>query len=103
MRYVTVVLALLLLLAGSSGVAAQGRLELTEVDAWLVRDAQMSSQFAVADPLGYFKEQGIKVNPRWYIARTDLPSMWRAANIHLAPPTATMLVPIAPAGQPIHH
>jgi NitT/TauT family transport system substrate-binding protein len=103
MRYVTVVPALLLLLAGSSGVAAQGRLELTEVDAWLVRDAQMSSQFAVADALGYFKEQGIKVNPRWYIAGTDLPSMWGAGNIHLGTATATMLVPIAAAGQAIYN
>ena len=78
---------------------AQGKPELAEVDAWLVRDAQMSSQFAVADQLGYFKAEGIKVNPRWYIAGTDLPSMWGAGNIHLGTATATMVVPIAAAGQ----
>src|SRR5438046_8184026 len=82
---------------------AQGKPELAEVDAWLVRDAQMSSQFAVADQLGYFKEQGIKVNPRWYIAGTDLPSMWGAGNIHLGTATATMVVPIAASGQAIYN
>jgi NitT/TauT family transport system substrate-binding protein len=102
MRYVTVVLAVLLVLAGAGDAPAQ-KPELTEVDAWLVRDAQMSSQFAVADQLGYFKEQGIKVTPRWYIAGTDLPSMWGAGNIHLGTATATMVVPIAASGQAIYN
>src|SRR5262245_51231376 len=98
------VLAFLISLAALTGNAlAQGKPELAEVDAWLVRDAQMSSQFAVADQLGYFKEQGIKVNPRWYIAGTDLPSMWGAGNIHLGTATATMVVPIAASGQAIYN
>ena len=53
------------------GIAVEGHAqkpEMTEIDAWLVRDLQMSSQFAVADKMGYFKEDGLKVNPRWYIA-----------------------------------
>ena len=98
------VLALLIsFVALTSNALAQGKLELTEVDAWLVRDAQMSSQFAVADQLGYFKAEGIKVNPRWYIAGTDLPSMWGAGNIHLGTATATMVVPISAAGQTIYN
>ena len=74
-------LAVLTLLAVFTGDALAQKPELTEVDAWLVRDAQMSSQFAVADALGYFKAEGIKVNPRWYIAGTDLPWLARRANI----------------------
>jgi ABC-type nitrate/sulfonate/bicarbonate transport system substrate-binding protein len=77
--------------------------ELAEVDAWLVRDPQMSAQFAVADQLGYFKDEGIKVNIRWYISGTDLPSMWGAGNIHLGTATATMVVPIAASGQSIYN
>jgi ABC-type nitrate/sulfonate/bicarbonate transport system substrate-binding protein len=77
--------------------------ELSEVDAWVVRDPQMSAQFAVADQLGYFKEEGIKVNIRWYISGTDLPSMWGAGNIHLGTATATMVVPIAASGQSIYN
>jgi ABC-type nitrate/sulfonate/bicarbonate transport system substrate-binding protein len=95
-------LALVLVVATSVPGFAQ-KPELTEFDAWLVQDAQMSSQFAVADHFGYFKEQGIKVNPRWYIAGTDLPSMWGAGNIHLGTATATMVVPIAASGQAIYN
>ena len=103
MRGVIVVLALLLTVVITDGALAQAKLEMTEVDAWLVRDPQMSAQFAVADQLGYFKEQGLKVNPRWYIAGTDLPSMWGAGNIHLGTATATMVVPIAASGQAIYN
>src|SRR5262245_41299497 len=101
MRFVLAFLMSFVALTGEA--LAQGKLELAEVDAWLVRDAQMSSQFAVADQLGYFKAEGIKINPRWYIAGTDLPSMWGAGNIHLGTATATMVVPIAAAGQAIYN
>ena len=99
----TLLAVLLAVLALTDHSLAQGKPEVTEIDAWLVRDAQMSSQFAVADPLGYFKAEGIKVNPRWYIAGTDLPSMWGAGNIDLGTATATMVVPIAAAGQTIYN
>ena len=46
------------------------RFTISGLDAWLVRDPQMSAQFAVADQLGYFKDEGLKINPRWYIAGT---------------------------------
>ena len=92
-----------LVVAGlASGALAQGKPEVTEIDAWLVRDPQMSAQFAVADQMGYFKEEGIKVNPRWYISGPDLPSMWGAGNVHLGTATATMVIPIAAAGQGIY-
>src|SRR5438552_6572010 len=96
----------ILIAAVALGVAADAlaqKPELAEVDAWLVRDPQMSAQFAVADQLGYFKQEGLKVNIRWYIAGTDLPSMWGAGNIHLGTATATMVVPIAASGQAIYN
>ena len=102
MRIARTALTLLVLFAWVLPAFAQ-KPEVTEIDAWLVRDPQMSAQFAVADHFGYFKEQGIKVNPRWYIAGTDLPSMWGAGNIHLGTATATMVVPIAASGQPIYN
>jgi NitT/TauT family transport system substrate-binding protein len=95
-------LAALAILAPAAGVLAQ-KPEVAEVDAWLVRDPQMSAQFAVADQMGYFKAEGLKVNIRWYIAGTDLPSMWGAGNIHLGTATATMVVPIAASGQQIYN
>ncbi|HEV8141951.1 MAG TPA: ABC transporter substrate-binding protein [Methylomirabilota bacterium] len=94
--------AVLLIVGLAVDVHAQ-KPELTEIDAWLVRDLQMSSQFAVADKMGYFQAEGIKVNPRWYINGPELPSMWGAGNIHLATATATMVVPIAASGQAIYN
>jgi NitT/TauT family transport system substrate-binding protein len=102
MRVLIAVLTALVALGSATDVFAQ-KPELAEVDAWLVRDPQMSAQFAVADQLGYFKAEGIKVNIRWYIAGTDLPSMWGAGNVHLGTATATMVVPIAASGQTIYN
>ncbi len=102
MRVLIAVLTVLTALGSVTDAVAQ-KPELAEVDAWLVRDPQMSAQFAVADQLGYFKAEGIKVNIRWYIAGTDLPSMWGAGNIHLGTATATMVVPIAASGQTIYN
>jgi ABC-type nitrate/sulfonate/bicarbonate transport system substrate-binding protein len=102
MRVLTAVLTMLLALGSAVDAFAQ-KPELAEVDAWLVRDPQMSAQFAVADQLGYFKQEGLKVNIRWYIAGTDLPSMWGAGNVHLGTATATMVVPIAASGQAIYN
>src|SRR2546426_6501595 len=99
----TLLALLISLLALTGDALAQGKPELIEIDVWLVRDAQMSSQFAVADQLGYFKAEGIKVNPRWYIGGPDLPSMGGAGNTPLGPATATMVVPIAAAGQTIYN
>src|SRR5213592_774071 len=102
MRMLIVLLALFVSAVVGGDVLAQAKLEVTEVDAWLVRDPQMSSQFAVADQMGYFKAEGLKVNPRCYIAGTDLPSMWGAGNVNLGTATATMVVPIAASGSAIY-
>jgi NitT/TauT family transport system substrate-binding protein len=100
---IRVAFAAVLLVIGCVAQVHAQKPELTEIDAWLVRDAQMSSQFAVADKLGYFQAEGIKVNPRWYINGPELPSMWGAGNIHLGTATATMVVPIAGSGQLIYN
>jgi NitT/TauT family transport system substrate-binding protein len=101
MRHLSLLFVAVLLVLSATDALAQ-KPEVAELDAWLVRDPQMSAQFAVADQLGYFKDEGLKINPRWYIAGTDLPSMWGAGNIHLGTATATMVVPIAAAGQAIY-
>ena len=100
---VRILAAVLMLVAGLAVDAGAQKPEVTEIDAWLVRDLQMSSQFAVADKMGYFQAEGIKVNPRWHINGTELPSMWGAGNIQLATATATMVVPIAATGQAIYN
>src|SRR5439155_934019 len=64
----------------------------------------VGAEFMGADAgLGHLIMEGLKVNIRWYIAGTDLPSMWGAGNIHLGTATATMVVPIAASGQQIYN
>jgi NitT/TauT family transport system substrate-binding protein len=101
MHVLTVVLSVLLALTSVAPALAQ-KPEVSEVDAWLVRDPQMSAQFAVADQMGYFKEEGLKLNVHWYISGPDLPSMWGAGNIDLGTATSTMVIPIAASGQAIY-
>ncbi|MEE9239881.1 MAG: ABC transporter substrate-binding protein [bacterium] len=103
MKIHALVLGIVLFLGGTAAALAQGKPEISEVDAWLVRDPQMSAQFAVADKMGFFKAEGVKVNIRWYITGTDFPSMWGAGNIQLGTATATMIIPIAASGQAIYN
>ena len=103
MRVLRIVFAAMVLVAAVAADGYAQKPEVAEIDAWLVRDPQMSTQFAVADKMGYFKEEGIKVNPRWYINGPELPSMWGAGNIHLGTATATMVVPIAANGGAIYN
>src|SRR5215469_15340218 len=93
---------LLVAVATSAAPAGAQKLEVAEVDAWLVRDANLSAQFAVADQMGFFKEQGIKVNLHWYINGADLPGMWGAGSIQLGSTTTNGVLPIAAAGQSIY-
>src|SRR5262245_15469181 len=97
-----VLVSMLAAAAMSAAPAAAQKPEVAEVDAWLVRDANLSAQFAVADQMGFFKEQGIKVNLKWYINGADLPGMWGAGNIHLGSTTTNGVLPIAAAGQSIY-
>ena len=103
MVLVTLLMVAGMVATGAAGALAQGKPEVAEIDAWLVRDPQMSAQFAVADQMGFFKEQGLKINTHWYINGPELPSMWGAGNIGLATATATMVVPIAASGQGIYN
>jgi ABC-type nitrate/sulfonate/bicarbonate transport system substrate-binding protein len=44
---------------------AQGKLEQTSVDIVATRDTQVGAQLAIADALGYFKDEGLQVTPKW--------------------------------------
>jgi NitT/TauT family transport system substrate-binding protein len=94
--------ALLLAVTIAGTGRAQPKPEATELQAWVVRDVQMSAQFVVADRLGFFRAEGVKVVPRWYVNPQELPAMWSAGTVHLATALTTMIVPIAAAGGTIH-
>ena len=49
----------------SSAACAQEKLEQTKVDIVATRDTQNGAQLAIADALGYFKDEGLQVAPKW--------------------------------------
>jgi ABC-type nitrate/sulfonate/bicarbonate transport system substrate-binding protein len=58
-------LALTLFTAGIGAARAQDKLEQTTVDIVATRDTQVGAQLAIADALGYFKDEGLTVTPKW--------------------------------------
>jgi ABC-type nitrate/sulfonate/bicarbonate transport system substrate-binding protein len=50
---------------GISGAKAQTKLEQTDVAIVATRDTQVGVQLAIADALGYFKDEGLQVSPKW--------------------------------------
>src|ERR1700687_5724073 len=58
-------LGLTLVTAGIGAARAQDKLEQTNVDIVATRDTQVGAQLAIADALGYFKDEGLTVTPKW--------------------------------------
>jgi hypothetical protein len=56
-------------------------LEVTELDFWAVRDAQMSGQIALASEMGFFKDEGLDVTVKWIVSGTDVPSLAASGEI----------------------
>ena len=59
--------------------------------------------FAVARRSATSSAEGIKVNPRWYIAGTTCRRCGAAGNIHLAPPPPRLSCPSPPPGDDLQH
>ena len=75
-------LALAVIAAATLGVAgsaaraqekrAEEKLEQTTVDIVATRDTQIGAQLAIADALGYFKDEGLRVTPKWVQSGDDV-------------------------------
>jgi ABC-type nitrate/sulfonate/bicarbonate transport system substrate-binding protein len=57
---------------GMSEANAQAKLEQTDVGIVATRDTQVGVQLAIADALGYFKDEGLQVAPRWVQSGDDV-------------------------------
>ncbi len=55
--------------------------EVTKLDFWAVRDAQMSGQIAFASEMGYFADEGLDVTVKWIVSGTDVPSLAASGEI----------------------
>lgn len=58
--------------AANAQSTAQARLEQTDVAIVATRDTQVGVQLAIADALGYFKDEGLQVSPKWVQSGDDV-------------------------------
>jgi ABC-type nitrate/sulfonate/bicarbonate transport system substrate-binding protein len=57
---------------GSREAYAQAKLEQADVAIVATRDTQVGVQLAIADALGYFKDEGLQVSPKWVQSGDDV-------------------------------
>jgi NitT/TauT family transport system substrate-binding protein len=67
---------------GIQAPAAKAPPEVTTVEIWAVRDPQEAAQIALADELGYYKDEGLDVTIKWVVSGTDVPSLAASGQIN---------------------
>lgn len=103
-RSIRATLAVLVLFTGVSIVpaTAQTALEQTDVDIAATRDTQVGAQLAVADALGYFKDEGLKVSPKWVQSGDDTVQLLSAGAVPMGCNSTFGATLIAARKIPIH-
>jgi ABC-type nitrate/sulfonate/bicarbonate transport system substrate-binding protein len=66
---------------GLTAAFAQGKLEQTDVAIVATRDTQVGVQLAIADALGYFKDEGLQVAPKWVQSGDDVVQLLGAGAV----------------------
>jgi ABC-type nitrate/sulfonate/bicarbonate transport system substrate-binding protein len=73
-----------LLLVAPAAATAQAQKtppEVAKVEVWAVRDPQEAAQIALADALGYFKDEGLDVTIKWIVSGTDMQSLAASGQV----------------------
>lgn len=64
--------------------AANAAPEVKQVEIWAVRDPQEAAAIALADALGYYKDEGLDATVRWIVSGTDMASLVASGQINFA-------------------
>jgi ABC-type nitrate/sulfonate/bicarbonate transport system substrate-binding protein len=75
----SVALGVISLAAGAAN--AQGKPEQTDLGIVATRDTQVGVQLAIADALGYFREEGLQVSPKWVQSGDDVVQLLGAGAV----------------------
>src|SRR5262245_52399868 len=67
--------------AGMRDANAQAKLEQTDVAIVATRDTQVGVQLAIADAMGYFKDEGLQVSPKWVQSGDDVVQLLGAGAV----------------------
>jgi ABC-type nitrate/sulfonate/bicarbonate transport system substrate-binding protein len=87
---------------GLTAAAAQGKLEQTDVSIVATRDTQVGVQLAIADALGYFRDEGLQVTPRWVQSGDDVVQLLGAGAVPIGCASTFGATLLAAQHIPIH-
>jgi ABC-type nitrate/sulfonate/bicarbonate transport system substrate-binding protein len=84
------------------GANAQAKLEQTDAAIVATRDTQVGVQLAVADALGYFKDEGLQVSPKWVQSGDDVVQLLGAGAVPMGCASTFGATLLAAQRIPIH-
>lgn len=87
---------------GSGEANAQAKLEQTEFGMVATRDTQVGVQLAIADALGYFKDEGLQVSPKWVQSGDDVVQLLGAGAVPIGCASTFGALLLAAQHIPIH-
>ncbi|HEY7363496.1 MAG TPA: ABC transporter substrate-binding protein, partial [Methylomirabilota bacterium] len=93
--YVRVVIALLTLVMGSTGLAAAQAPERKNLDVHTARDAQLASQLVIGQTKGFFRAHGLDVQIKYFTAGSEIPPGMAAGSIVMASAGAPNAISLA--------
>jgi len=91
-----------LALLGVSEANAQAKLEQIDVAIVATRDTQVGVQLAIADALGYFKDEGLQVSPKWVQSGDDVVQLLGAGAVPMGCASTFGATLLAAQHIPIH-
>lgn len=87
---------------GAAEANAQAKLEQTDVAIVATRDTQVGVQLAIADALGYFKDEGLQVSPKWVQSGDDVVQLLGSAAVPMGCASTFGATLLAAQRIPIH-
>jgi ABC-type nitrate/sulfonate/bicarbonate transport system substrate-binding protein len=86
----------------SSTARAQQKPEQTAVDIVATRDTQNGAQLAIADALGYFKDEGLQVSPKWVQTADDVVQVMGSGTMPVGCASTFAATLLAAQKMPVH-
>ncbi len=86
--------------AGQAG--AQAKLEQTDVGIVATRDTQVGVQLAIGDAMGFFKDEGLQVSPKWVQSGDDVVQLLGAGAVPMGCASTFGATLLAAQHIPIH-
>jgi ABC-type nitrate/sulfonate/bicarbonate transport system substrate-binding protein len=100
-RVVRVMVGLLVLVGVGVGTAVAQAPERKNLDVHTARDAQLASQLVIAERKGFFREQGVDVQIKYFTAGSEIPPGMAAGSIVMASAGAPNAISLAASNFPM--